>query len=405
MLLNVTAHLAIKIATAGIVFLSTGLVTQKLNTSDQAVFFSLLGLFSIFATFLRFGTDHLLVKKLALAFGERRTHDIDTLRDLTIAVPVCLSVPAFFCIFGYVLLADIPIEYSIYVFAASFFSAVSVLAGFYCQGISRPILSSVYSGLVSALLFLFLIILNEGNYVSDFLFLFALSWSGSAFFAYFFLNLRFCFYINFLRNFISESYQYFFVAIFSQLNIWAPLFLATLACEDSEITIFGVALRSGVAISFAAIALSSVTASRFSKSFYLGDKEGIRQTLIESFRFSSTISCAVFLFIIFFGDTILEFFHVDDSNAMLIFVVMSAIQCLHGFFGPLGVYINVSGNPRYNFRVEVVGLSVAIVVFASFSYWEWVGYISVLISFAASVVSRLFFNLWFVWRVNSRSFD
>jgi O-antigen/teichoic acid export membrane protein len=133
------------------------------------------------------------------------------------------------------------------------------------------------------------------------------------------------------------------------INTQADIIMIGWFMPTEEIGQYRVAAQAAMLIPFGLQAASAVIAPQFSRLYAQGDMLRLRRLVVISRRISlaAALPLAIALFIA--GDVIVEWvFGPAYSGAHLPLVILAVGQLVNAAFGPVGIFLNMTGNEKLN---------------------------------------------------------
>ena len=131
--------------------------------------------------------------------------------------------------------------------------------------------------------------------------------------------------------------------------------------EGAEAAKFAIAARCVDILAFTVVALNTVSAPHFAKTFAQPDLEDSRHHARRVWMFMMATTVPLGLFLLIFGHPVMAFFGSDYVAAVPALRVLSITQILIALAGPVTVVLVMSGHERLAVRAMLAGVTVNVV--------------------------------------------
>ena len=146
------------------------------------------------------------------------------------------------------------------------------------------------------------------------------------------------------REIIKRSSPMMLSATIVLLISWIDTIMIGIYKTEIDVGIYNVAVRVSSLVSFGFIAISSISAPKFSETYNHGNLEGFKNNVHESSRLIFISGLIIILLLVIFNGTILSFFGSEfilGKNALLILLIG---QASHVFSGNVANILQMTGN-------------------------------------------------------------
>jgi O-antigen/teichoic acid export membrane protein len=164
------------------------------------------------------------------------------------------------------------------------------------------------------------------------------------------------------------------VGLASTLMGWLPIFLSGLLIHSqNDIEALSVALRVGVAVSFALNISNNVFGRDFALMHKDSDFYGIKRLYFKVMLLGAISSIFALLLFYFISPLFLSYIDVDYSYINLFYVIIFS-QILNAIFGPVGLVLNMGGKQDVVFKGTFLAvLSICILAYSFSLKYEVLG--------------------------------
>lgn len=370
------------------------LVSSKSSTEGASFYMWGLSAMMIFSTVIKFGADNYIIS----SFGESSIENSKNVSICYISISVLwlfLSVPIYF-VFRYKLgvLSSILFLVSVYLFSVITFSSF-VKQGERKFRYAAFLLNGQFYLFMSLFVYLFFFFFGELNIVNLLflttvsLILISLGNVLPIFFNYYVIT-RLDFF-----SFVKKSRFFFVTSVMSILMNWLPPFYAIYIIQDgNSISDIVTAQRVAIGVSFTLTIVNSFLGPLISKAIVQGDIKSALTLYKKAICILFFTSTPIMALCWFYLNEVSDLFSIENNKILLILLFA---QYINSICGPVGVFLNMSGNSKY------VTISSAFSLLLGFVLMNLLGedYSSygIAISVASMVLISNFISLYWMYKI------
>jgi O-antigen/teichoic acid export membrane protein len=355
----------LKILGAVVTFGFTMQLTRQLGAEESGYYFYVISLLALLASFSSLGFNSSILKITSImkdsSIIKSKLFDISL---ICILFSIVISLILWFG-FTYVLKVD---EYYFFALICLIPFVLSQIFSSYYQSVGQTFLSSIYLNLfyqIVLLSYLFFFEITEIEQVFNVLSI-SLYFSVAVFLI---MNLikfrggtyRFSGRVE-IKKMLLLSLPMMLAQIISQINNFSGQFLMNIYATSTDISLYSVAMRVAVLISFISSAVSRVSASKFATLYENNQMEELKLLVLKSNKMLFLMSFPMFLFVVLFGELILSFFGPEFVEAYYILVLLSAGQFISSICGSVFYLLQMTGNEKEMMLIIIISTCASIIL-------------------------------------------
>lgn len=355
----------LKISGAIITFGFTMQLTRQLGAEESGYYFYIISLLALLASFSSLGFNSSILKITSIikdpAIIKSKLFDVSlicTLSSIIISLIVWL---------GFTYLLKVEAYYFFAVICLPPFVLSQMFSSYY-QSIGKTFLSSIYLNLfyqVVLLSYLFFFEITEVEQVFNVLSI-SLYLIIIIFVIVNLVKLREAEYTFSgkaeIKQMLLLSLPMMLAQIISQINNFSGQFLMNIYGTSTDISLYSVAMRIAVLISFISSAVSRVSASKFAILYANNQMEELKLLVLKSNKILFFMSFPMFLFVVLFGEFILSFFGTEFIEAYYILVLLSAGQFISSICGSVFYLLQMTGNEKEMMLIIIISTCSSIIL-------------------------------------------
>lgn len=341
-------------------------VVSTYGSQVAGEFFTYLSILYIFSAFIRHGTDTYTVKYLS---NSAHSDNNNLKSDYFFSRLYVISKLYALCSIGFLCISQfLTISFNKFYFATVYFHALIFFCSFYLQSQFNQKLAILFNSILIPSLFTLLLVLFSIDINAYF------SFSIACFLVLLLVlitlkpHLKFpsTFKLNELERKYSHNYKLFWLV--SMLNIltqWSPVFFAGILMSYSDNTIFTLAHRVAMLISFSLIAINAYIVPHYARLSEQTERKKLQKLVSKIATILSFLSLLSFALVILFifSDTYEFELESEYQTFKVIVAVLCMGQLISAIFGSVGYLLQLTNFVKF----YVLSISISL-IFMGISY-------------------------------------
>ena len=136
----------------------------------------------------------------------------------------------------------------------------------------------------------------------------------------------------------------------------------------SQVGIYALALKISLFISFILIGVNTVIAPKLSELYWKKKTEKLSQMIHSKTKFIFWLSVPVFIIIVLFSETIINFVNEEFISGAQVLIVLAIGQLINATCGPVGLLLNMTGHQKILMKVVLLVLILTLILNIVFVY-------------------------------------